>query len=305
VIEKHLPQIVCCLTRAEAQRALLASIGHVAHLTFVSNRSAVRATVTRRAAVLVLAEIVDSLGSRLSSLLIQHWRDTLDVPVIAIVRAVPEEVRLITETVHAGIDEVIVLGIDDVAERILHELQNREAMAMSSTRDMLAGAVDAGTVALIETCVREAGQVSAHGLARSAGVSERTLTRRFALIGLPAPGTILRWVRVLLTLEELRHDRHSVTQAATHYGYSSNTAFRATLRQLTGMSPSEARKPHGYQRALAAFESILRRARQDRSAPVMRRARGGSAGSELACYVAGGKNAAGKSIKRVEVYEKR
>jgi AraC-like DNA-binding protein len=265
-----LPHIVCCITRTDTLRTLRESIGASACVTFVSNRSAVRATVGCGAASLVLTEIVDALGSRLSSVLIQEWHDTFDVPVIAVVRTVPDEVRLIVETVRAGIDEIIILGIDDVAGRVEQALRNRDATARSSVRDILAGMVDGGTLELIETCVREPGQVSAHGLARSAGVSERTLSRRFALFGLPAPGTLLRWVRVLLAVEELQHTRHPVSLAARHYGYSSNTAFRTTLRQLTGMSPSEARRPHGYRHALAAFESILCRAREGASAPVAR-----------------------------------
>lgn len=266
MVEKALPHIVCCLTRAEVQQALLGRLGPVASVTCLSDRSAVRAAVARHAGVLVIAEIVDSLGSRLSSLLIRDWRDTFDVPVIAIVRPVTDEVRLIAETVRAGVDEVVLLGVDDVAHRVMEVVQKREALERSSIHGLLADAADCGTVDLIETRVRDGRQVSAQGLARDAGVSERTLARRFALVGLPAPATILRWVRLLLTLEELRRARCSVTRATKHYGYSSNAAFRTTLRQLTGMSPSEARRPLGYQRALAAFESIMRRPQRTRTA---------------------------------------
>ena len=263
---EHLPHVVCCLTRPDVEREVLASVGTRASVTVLCNRSAVRATVTRNAAVLVLVEIVDAIGSRLSSLLIAHWRDVLDIPVIAVLRPTPPEVSHIAETVRAGIDDIIILGIDDVQERIMRVLRERESNAARSFRDILSGAVDTDTLDLIEACVREAGQGNAHGLARSAGVSERTLARRFALLGLPAPATILRWVRVLLILRDLGHVSHSVEQAAKQYGYSSHTAFATALRQLTGMSTTEARAPSGYQGTLAAFETMLQRARSDCSA---------------------------------------
>lgn len=270
MVTHDLPHIVCCLTRPEVQRALRVSLARVATVTFLSDRRALRTAAGHSAAVLVLAEVVDSLGSRLSAVLIQEWRDTLDVPIVGLVRGVSEEVRLVAAAVRAGLDDIIIFGIDDVAERVAQLLKSREATEARAVHEVLGDEVDPGTLGLIETCVRETHQVSAHALARAAGVSERTLTRRFALVGLPAPGTILRWVRVLLTLKELQHARRSVALAARQFGYSSNTAFRTTLRQLTDMSPSEAREPQGYQRALAAFRSTLRRARQGSSPPAHR-----------------------------------
>lgn len=265
---KHLPHIACCLTRPDTQRALLAAIGSDASVSFLSDRRTVPLTAAQHGSVLVLAEVVDALGSRLSSLLIRQWQDTLAIPVVGVVRPVPEEVCLITDTVRWGVDDIFIVGIDNVAGRIGQLLREREAVASRTMREMLMGAVDADTIALIEACVREIGQVSAHGLARSAGVSERTLTRHFAILGLPAPGTVLRWVRTLLALQELRNPHRSVAQAAKHVGYSSHTAFRSTLRQLTGMSPTEARNPQGYQRALTAFDAMLRRSRRERPAPL-------------------------------------
>lgn len=269
---KHLPHIACCLTRSDTQRALCAAIGSDASVSFVSDRRTVHPTVTQHGSALVLAEVVDTLGSRLSALLIRQWQEAFAIPVVGVVRAVPDEVRLVTETVRWGVDDIFIVGIDDLAGRIGQLLHEREAMTSRTMREMLMGAVDADTIALIEACVREIGQVSAHGLARSAGVSERTLTRHFAILGLPAPGTVLRWVRTLLTVQELRNPHRSVAQAAKQYGYSSHTSFRSTLRQLTGMSPTEARHPQGYQRALTAFDAMLRRSRRERPAPLRVRA---------------------------------
>lgn len=265
---KHLPHIACCLTRSDTQRALLAAIGSDASVSFVPDRRSVHPTVTRQGSALVLAEVVDALGSRLSALLIRQWQDTLAVPVVGVVRPVPEEVCLITDTVRWGVDDIFIVGIDNVAGRIGQLLRARESVTSRTMREMLMGVVDADTIALIEACVREMGQVSAHGLARSAGVSERTLTRHFAMLGLPAPGTVLRWVRTLLALQALRNPNRSVAQAAKQYGFSSHTSFRSTLRQLTGLSPTEARVPQGYQHALTAFDAMLRRSRRERLAPL-------------------------------------
>lgn len=263
MLQSHLPGILCCVARFESQCRIRDGLGSVVSLTFLADRSAVRPAILREDCALVLAEVVDAFGSRLSAQLIEAWHQVKPVRVIGVVRAVPEEIRLVADAIHAGIDDILIIGIDDVLECVGRALRARRARAAGTIHELLDDLVDARTVDLIEACASSAGQASPLALARSAGVSQRTLARRFARDGLPAPGTILRWVRVLLTLRELLTSRSSVREAARHNGYSSNSAFRSTLRQLLDMSPTEARAPEGYERARAVFAATLRRARAD------------------------------------------
>lgn len=261
-----MPHIVCCITRPETQQALFSSGVQAARITFLSDRRDVRAQVAQSAAAAVIAEIIDARGSTLSAALLRSWKTTIDVPVIAIARAVPDEIRLIADTVRVGVDEIAILGIDDVWERVAEALHKRCVAGRHSIHNVIRHGIDDQATALLEACLREASQRNAKGLAHALGLSERTLTRRFAIAGIPSPATVLRWMRVLLTLDDLQRPEQSVAQAARLRGYSSSIVFRAALRQLTGMRPRDARTLDGYRRALVAFDSRLRRSTGDRTA---------------------------------------
>jgi AraC-like DNA-binding protein len=260
----HMPHIVCCLTRPEIQQSLFGCGGAV-RITLLHDRSDVCAQVSRSAADAVLAEIIDSRGSTLSAALLHSWKTTIDVPVIAVARAVPDEIRLIADAVRVGVDEIAILGIDNVWERVAEALRKRSVARRHSIHNVIRHDTGDPTDTLLEACLREASQGNAKGLAHALGLSERTLTRRFAIAGIPSPGTVLRWMRVLLTLDDLQRPEESVAHAAKLRGYSSSIVFRAALRQLTGMRPRDARTPDGYRRALTAFELRLRHGDGDRS----------------------------------------
>ncbi|GAB3800278.1 hypothetical protein GCM10027605_15520 [Micromonospora zhanjiangensis] len=79
-------------------------------------------------------------------------------------------------------------------------------------------------------------------IARHAGVSTRTLNRRFR----DQTGTTpLRWlhrVRVHRAQHLLETTAHSVDLVATRVGFASTTAFRDHFKRITGTSPQAYRR---------------------------------------------------------------
>lgn len=96
-------------------------------------------------------------------------------------------------------------------------------------------------------------QIQVPDLARAFGLSVSTLERRCEAWGLPTPGRLLLWLRVLFGLRWLLEPGRSVESVSGQLGYSSGAAFRRAIKATVGGRPTPLRNPHGFDRALDAF----------------------------------------------------
>ena len=90
-------------------------------------------------------------------------------------------------------------------------------------------------------------------LAERFGVSVSTLERRCESWGLPTPGRLLLWLRVLWGLRWLLEPGRSVESVAEQLGYSSGAAFRRAIKATVGGRPSPLRNARGVNQALEQF----------------------------------------------------
>jgi AraC-like DNA-binding protein len=90
-------------------------------------------------------------------------------------------------------------------------------------------------------------------LANAYAMSVSTLERRCERWGLPTPGRLLLWLRVLYGLRWLLEPGRSVESVAFQLGYSSGAAFRRAIKATVGGRPSPLRNPRGFERALDKF----------------------------------------------------
>jgi len=91
------------------------------------------------------------------------------------------------------------------------------------------------------------------GLATANGMSVSTLERRCERWGLPTPGHILLWLRIVYGLRWLLEPGRSVESVAAQLGYSSGAAFRRAIRVTVGGKPTPQRNPAGLEAALTSF----------------------------------------------------
>jgi AraC-like DNA-binding protein len=251
-------RIVGYVTRVETQRALASALEGRAHLDLVVHREQVCAAAERAPTDLVVTELVDAADEPVPAALVTQWRERLGVPVVAIARAQFTEVRHIARIVRAGASEIAILGIDDVRTSLTNAMHGRDTPD-GATRAAAGRILGDRGLPLVDLCLREAGRSSSvKRLAVAVGVSGKTLTRRFHDAGLGNPGLLLRWIRVLLTLETLQRPGVTLKRASVQFGFASTTAFRETLSQLTGMRPTQARTADGFERALVRFRYALR-----------------------------------------------
>lgn len=96
-------------------------------------------------------------------------------------------------------------------------------------------------------------QIQVPDLAAAFGLSVSTLERRFERWGLPTPGRLLLWLRVLYGLRWLLEPGRSVESVAVQLGYSSGAAFRRALRATMSGRPTPLRNARGFELALEKF----------------------------------------------------
>jgi AraC-like DNA-binding protein len=138
-----------------------------------------------------------------------------------------------------------------VAELI--ESVSHDAMA-AQLDERLSNRVPARGRALVRSAaarVQEAVQVPE--LAAAQGVSVSTLERRCERWGLPSPGHLLLWLRILYGLRWLLEPGRSVESVAAQLGYSSGAAFRRAIKVTVGGRPSPMRNQEALDEALDAF----------------------------------------------------
>lgn len=130
------------------------------------------------------------------------------------------------------------------------------------TVDSLAERVDARLRDVVgpdgRSLVRAAARRIADGiqvpdLAEDHDLSVSTLERRCEQWGLPTPGRLLLWLRILYGLKWLLEPGRSVESVAGQLGYSSGAAFRRAIKVTIGGRPSPLRNGAGLESALDGF----------------------------------------------------
>lgn len=92
-----------------------------------------------------------------------------------------------------------------------------------------------------------------HPLASACGTTHGALKARFRRRDLSSPSLYLRWFRTMAVAQTLSDRTLTVAQAASHLGYTSDGNLCRTMRSLTGLTPTEVRTLHGWNRLLITF----------------------------------------------------
>lgn len=155
----------------------------------------------------------------------------------------------------AGASDVVV-GADTTNAGLVRELLT------TLTTDDLAAEVDGRLERQVgadgRALVRLAARLIPSGaqvpeLATATGVSVSTLERRCERWGLPTPGHLLLWLRIIYGLNWLLEPGRSVESVARQLGYSSGAAFRRAIKVTVGGQPTPLRNRAGVTAAIDGF----------------------------------------------------
>ena len=185
------------------------------------------------------------------------------VPVLAALDVTPERTEDLVRLAEAGLADVIVMGHDDTRDALLARLRSAHGRTLKALLDRaLPQEAGARAKAVLDNAaeVVTAGGV-ARDLARTLGVSRRTLVRWVEQAQLPPPRRLLAWMRILLAAELLDDPGRTVIGVARACGYSSDPGLRRVLTRFVGASPTKLRRRGAFAAAAAAFAADLERRR--------------------------------------------
>jgi AraC-like DNA-binding protein len=148
----------------------------------------------------------------------------------------PRSVHELVPLVKAGIERVVIAGVDDDPARLRSCAPADPVEVAASEAVRQARAVAAEDVFPLVRFVLEhpRSDASASEIASVLGCSRRTLSKRAAKIGLRGVRAVRIRGRLLIAITLMVQSRHSAEEAALSSGLSSASQFGSALRRHTG-----------------------------------------------------------------------
>src|SRR5436309_15837486 len=161
----------------------------------------------------------------------------------------------IVALVHAGVHELVFRGVDDTAEAFRYTLAR--ATQTSAAREVLNGLrphLTTDAIAIVETSVQYAWpDFSSRALAQVLGMNVKTLVKQCRGCGLPTPGALLNWIRLMVVAYLLDAEGRALEHVAAAFGLESASPLRNLMKRYTGLRSLEVRAGGGVKVVIDAF----------------------------------------------------
>jgi len=109
-------------------------------------------------------------------------------------------------------------------------------------------------MAIVETCVQYAWpDFSSRALAQVLGVNVKTLVKQCRTNGLPSPGALLNWVRLMVVSYLLEAEGRALEHVAAAFGLDSASPLRNLMKRYTGLRSLEVRTGGGLKVVIECF----------------------------------------------------
>jgi AraC-like DNA-binding protein len=210
----------------------------------------------------VLTELRDVHGRSAAPFIATLISRLPGTPVIGMARLRAGEQREVAAATRAGMCEVVFVDYES-PWCVVRPLVARAPVetAMSAAVGALGSQVPDSLRPIVEYSLRYASaSLTPDRLARACGLPRRTLTRRLAAAGLPAPGALVSWTRLCLAASLLEHTTMPVEHVAELAGYPSAVTLRQSFRRYAGVTPSAIRADGGLGALVERFRARPRRA---------------------------------------------
>lgn len=154
----------------------------------------------------------------------------------------------------AGAHDVVFRG-EDTTRSVRDALARSGAeVAGASVLRALESTMSADALALVGYCLEYAhARTTTDDVARHLGVHRKTLVQRCRVAGLPAPGALLVWVRLMVAASMLEAPGRLVEDVAEALSLRSPSVLRNAFKRYTGRRATELREAGGLAAVIAAF----------------------------------------------------
>jgi AraC-like DNA-binding protein len=244
--------LIAALLPKEADRSALGAATQAHRLAWARSWRELDQLVKREP---VAAAVADLHAERGKDGVLRVYRFARRYPLTPIVAWGDLDGRDLYRLGKAGASEVVVSRESSNAPLVTDVLED-------ATSDLLAAEIDERLSQRVSEEARRLVQSAASripagvqvpDLAAANGMSVSTLERRCERWGLPTPGQLLLWLRIVYGLKWLLEPGRSVESVAHQLDYSSGAAFRRAIKVTVGGKPTPLRNRRGLESALDAF----------------------------------------------------
>jgi AraC-like DNA-binding protein len=145
--------------------------------------------------------------------------------------------------------------VDDTREAFRQTLAR--ASQTSAAREVLKALLPHLTtdaLVIVETSVEYAwADFTSRSLAQVLGVNVKTLVKQCRASGLPSPGALLNWIRLMVVAYLLEAEGRALEHVAAAFGLESASPLRNLMKRYTGLRSLEVRAGGGVKVVIDAF----------------------------------------------------
>jgi AraC-like DNA-binding protein len=155
----------------------------------------------------------------------------------------------------AGVHELVFRGVDDSGDTFRQTLARAsQTSAAREVLNALRDVIPADAMSIVETCVQYAWpDFSSRALAQVLGMNVKTLVKHCRANGLPSPGALLNWVRLMVVAYLLEAEGRALEHVASAFGLESASPLRNLMKRYTGLRSLEVRTGGGLKVVIEAF----------------------------------------------------
>lgn len=229
-------------------RAVLEQVDTVSALENLVARSVPRVSA-------VIAEPFDARRIPVAPTLARLRAEYPGVALIGLCQPAHKYSTEIVALVNAGVHELVFRGVDDTAEAFRQTLARAtQTSAAREVLNALRAHLTSEAMAIVETSVQYAWPgFNSRQLAQVLGVNVKTLVKQCRTNGLPSPGALLNWVRLMVVAYLLEAEGRALEHVASAFGLESASPLRNLMKRYTGMRSLEVRTSGGLKIVIEAF----------------------------------------------------
>lgn len=216
------------------------------------------------ASALVIVDPFDDPGPRgiamgLNDLMLQYP----SIPIVAAVEVEPGSADALVKLGRQGVVEIVTIGHDDTREALRRRFQNAQGRPLKALMETVLPPDLPGRGRAIMDAAAQVVSAGGHGrdLAKTLGLSRRTLLRWTERASIPPPRRLLAWMRILQAAALLDDPGRTVYSVARACGYSSDSGLRRVTMKFLKISPTEMRGRGAFARASKGFLAELEKYR--------------------------------------------
>ncbi len=200
--------------------------------------------VAERGAAVVITEWDDAVNFPVEAVIRRLRAEFSTVPVLAYVPLTPTGARALLAAGQAGVSEAMLAGYDDIGHALYSVIARAADAAMADNAlARLAGVVPSQVLAILAYVFRHARAGPGVGdIANALGLHRKTLAEQCRRAGVPPPGELASWGRLVIAAARLADRGRTAEQVAARFRYRSGSALASMLKRYTGLTVSEARQ---------------------------------------------------------------